>query len=124
MLHVHETLRPDQEGMVEGYSGKGTLQSVVEREERSEQIELRDRIHQFFVDEIGREDWEAMVEEVVVSEGRARKEILRQLEKTEADVVVMGSHRHSLLEMFIGSTTQSVIAKGRVPVLVIPSEEK
>ena len=63
-----------------------------------------------------------MVDEVIVSEGRARREILRQLEQTGADVVVMGSHRQSLLEMFIGSTTQSVIAKGRVPVLVVPAD--
>lgn len=120
VLHVHETLRPDQEGMVEGYAGKGSLTSVVEREERAEEIELHQRIHDFFAEDIGKEEWEDMVGEVIVAEGKAGDQILLHVEKTKADVVVMGSHRYSLLEVLIGTTTHSVIAKGRVPVLVVP----
>lgn len=124
VLHVHETLRPSQSGMVEGYAGKGALESAVIEEERHEVADLRQRIQEFFTQEMSDGRWERFVEEIVVAEGRATAQILRYVEKTGADLVVMGSHRHNLLEALLGSTSQGVIAKGRVPVLVVPIEER
>ena len=120
VLHVHETLRPDQKGMVEGYAGKGSLEEVVEHEEREEVAELHRRVEQFFVDEVHQHHWDRFVEEIVVAEGKTTDQILRYVEKTGADLVVMGSHRYGLLDVLLRTTSQRVIAKGRVPVLVVP----
>lgn len=120
VLHVHETIRPDQKGVVEGYAGKGSIQSVVEREEQEEVAELHRRVRNFFADELAEENWSSVVEEIVVAEGKPKQQILRYVEKTGADLVVMGSHRHNLLDVLLGTTAQGVIAKGKVPVLVVP----
>lgn len=120
VLHVHGALRPDQRGVVEGYAGKGRLDSAVEHEEREEYTQLHDRVKAFFADELGRVDWHDVIEEIVVAEGKPRDAILRYVEKTGADLIVMGSHRHHLLDVLLGTTAQGVIAKGKVPVLVVP----
>jgi nucleotide-binding universal stress UspA family protein len=120
VLHVHGALLPGQKGMVEGYAGKGTLESAVKHQEREELTQLQDRVKHFFADELGQQDWHDVIEEIVVAEGKPRDEILRYVEKTGADLVVMGSHRHHLLDVLLRSTAQGVIEKGKVPVLVVP----
>ena len=124
VLHVHGALRPDQRGVVEGYAGKGTLESAVEHEEIEEFTQLHERVQHFFADELGQEDWHGVIEDIVVAEGKPRDEILRYVEKTGADLVVMGSHRHHLLDVLLGSTAQGVIEKGKVPVLVVPVQNE
>lgn len=120
VLHVHETLRPDQQGMVEGYSGKGSIEDVVHEQEAEEVHALHQRVKDFFADELHQDDWSSLVSEIVVAEGKPKEQILRYVEKTGADLVVMGSHRHNLLDVLIGTTEQVVIAKASVPVLVVP----
>jgi len=123
VLHVHETLRPDQQGMVEGYVGKGTIEELVHEEEAEEVVALRQRVKDFFSDELGQDDWSSIVSEIVVAEGKPKTQILRYVEKTGADLVVMGSHRQNLIGVLIGTTEQVVITKGHVPVLVVPIED-
>ena len=49
--------------------------------------------------------------------------ILRAAEETGADFVVMGSHRKQLLlDIFVGTTIERVIRKGRFPVLMVNNE--
>lgn len=120
VLHVHAVLSESQEGMVESYAGKGTLHQAVEAEEHHEEDVLHRMIEDFFTAEIGPEAWKEMVDDIVVAEGRARDRILEHIEAVGADIVVMGGHRHGLIEMLLGSTTQQVIAKSKVPVLVVP----
>lgn len=123
VLHVHETLRPDQQGMVEGYVGKGTIEEFVREEEAEEVVELRKRVKDFFADDVDRDDWSKFVSEIVVAEGKPKAQILRYVEKTGADLVVMGSHRQNLIGVLIGTTEQVVITKGHVPVLVVPIQD-
>lgn len=120
IFHVHEMIRPDQKGVVEGYSGKGSVESVVHREERDQVAQLHRNVRDFFIDEVGQNEWSDVVEDIVVAEGKPRDLILRYVEKTGADLVVMGSHRHNLLGVLLGTLTQGVIQKGKVPVLVVP----
>lgn len=58
---------------------------------------------------------------VKVMFGNAVKEILLEAERTDADLVVMGTHRkdyEGLSELFLGTTVERVIRHGRQPVLV------
>lgn len=49
--------------------------------------------------------------------------ILRSAADLNADLVIMGSHRkHLLLDIFIGTTVERVIRKGRFPVLMVNNE--
>lgn len=61
--------------------------------------------------------------EAVLCEGHAVHEgILSTLEKTGADLIVMGSHgRRGLEKLMLGSVTQRVLGGVHVPVLVVRS---
>ena len=51
--------------------------------------------------------------------GRAADVIVEQAERVNADLLVMGAYGHSLVrEVLLGSTTQSVIARWRRPILL------
>lgn len=120
VLHVREVLSHTQEALVEGYSGKGRLHRVVEREESEARELLEERITEFFSREIGRASWDEVLEGIVMVEGRAPREIVKQIKAVKADMVVMGSHRAGLMDLLLGSTSQKVIQSSRVPVLVVP----
>lgn len=120
VLHVRGVLTQSQEGLVESYAGKGRLHDVVDREEHEAEDTLHRTIETFFTAEIGADAWREMIDGIVVVPGRAKDQILAHIEKIGADIVVMGGHRHGLMELLLGSTTQQVIEKSQVPVLVVP----
>jgi nucleotide-binding universal stress UspA family protein len=48
--------------------------------------------------------------------------ILRQAEKLEADLIVVGSHGHgAMFDMLVGSISADVIRRSTIPVLVVPA---
>ena len=75
VLHVRQVLTPEQESLVEGYTGKGTLHNVTEREEHNAMDDLHRRIETFFAADIGKGDWHQFVEQIIVMKGNAKKEI-------------------------------------------------
>ena len=55
-------------------------------------------------------------------QGPTVQTILKQAEKLEAEVIVVGSHgRGKLFDLVVGSVSAGVIRKAKVPVLVVPS---
>ncbi|MCK4596639.1 universal stress protein, partial [bacterium] len=55
-----------------------------------------------------------------VSKGRAGEEILRTCRTEEVDLVIMGVHGHKRLrEAFLGSTTEEVLRKIELPLLLV-----
>lgn len=55
-------------------------------------------------------------------QGPTVETILKQAEKLEAEVIVVGSHGHgALFDLVVGSISAGVIRKSPVPVLVVPS---
>jgi len=55
-------------------------------------------------------------------QGPTVETIVRQAEKLEAEVIVVGSHgRGKLFDLVVGSVSAGVIRKSKVPVLVVPS---
>ena len=59
---------------------------------------------------------------VVVRRGAATANILVQIGRLHADMVVMGSHGHGALHhLLMGSTAEQVIRKANCPVVIVPS---
>jgi nucleotide-binding universal stress UspA family protein len=55
-------------------------------------------------------------------QGPTIQTILKQAEKLEGEVIVVGSHGHGkLFDLVVGSVSAGVIRKSPVPVLVVPS---
>jgi nucleotide-binding universal stress UspA family protein len=59
--------------------------------------------------------------DVVAAPGDAATEIAREAERLPADVLILGTHGRSGFErLFLGSVTEKVLRRVRVPVLTIP----
>jgi len=56
-----------------------------------------------------------------VAFGQANREILRVAAEEEADLIVMGAHRHGALGDLFGSTVRSVVRDAACPVLLVPT---
>lgn len=117
--------------LVEKGSDRVTLLHVQD----SERIEphLKQRIDEFNRIDEGRLDSiaenlrgisAAIHVEQVVAYGRPITEILGLAESKAASLIVMGTHgRGMLAEVHLGSVSQAVIRKSRVPTLLVPAQE-
>ena len=119
VLHVVETLSPEQRQVVDGYAGEGAIENIVEEQEQEQAERIPRRIAEYCQREIGAERWTEVVSKIVVAEGRAHKQILEHVDSLGADLVVMGAHAESsLLDRLVGNTAQRVTAHCPVPVLL------
>ncbi len=58
--------------------------------------------------------------EIVVEEGIASKQIVKVAEQVQAKIIVMGySGRHTIKDLFMGSTVRHVLDMAKIPVLVV-----
>ena len=65
------------------------------------------------------------VDEILVKRGNPVEEILREAEKREFDMVVMGTHGHgTLADTMMGSTARRVLRRCNKPVLVVRLPEE
>jgi nucleotide-binding universal stress UspA family protein len=57
--------------------------------------------------------------------GFAGGEILEQIDRLEANYVVMGSHGHgAFYDLMVGSTTSQVLSRAKCPVIIVPVNAK
>jgi nucleotide-binding universal stress UspA family protein len=63
---------------------------------------------------------DATVDQLV---GASMDTVLAETEKLQADLIIIGSHRHSTFyKLLIGSVTEDVLQRARCPVLVVPND--
>lgn len=61
---------------------------------------------------------------IQVLQGLAEEEILSFAEDWKADLIVIGTHSHSLLEnVFLGNVATSIVKHSKIPLLVVPVKE-
>jgi nucleotide-binding universal stress UspA family protein len=57
----------------------------------------------------------------VLLQGAVSKTILEEAERQKADLIIAGSHGHSILRnVLIGSTSEGILRHTRIPLLLIP----
>lgn len=109
-------------------------QSLVERHishERSEELHLeaREKVKAELISKLellcsresgakpGSCEW---VSEIRVIEGQADQVVIAEAEKSQADLIVLGTHRHTRLgEALLGNTARKVTHKAEQPVLLV-----
>lgn len=125
VLHVMETLTPDQEALIDGYIGPRSIHEVVEHEEENAASRIKKHLQTFCKKLDDDSSCSYRVEKILVVEATSpADEIVRQAAEIGADVIVMGAHRRSfLIDALLGSTSEKVIRKSSVPVLVIQVPE-
>jgi len=120
VLHVMETLTPDQEALIDGYIGPDSIHDVVDHEEQDAVSRIKKHLNSF-CSRLGEENsCSYRVEKIIVAEGHPAEEIVKQSVAMGADVIVIGAHaQSSILDALLGSTTEKVIRKSSIPVYVV-----
>ena len=121
VVHVMETLTPDQEALIDGYIGPDSIHDIVEHVEQDAMARIQKHLRNF-CSRLGQEsNCSNRVEEILVVEGTSpAREIVKLALAMEADVIVIGAHaQSSIMDTLMGSTTEKVIRRSSIPVLVV-----
>lgn len=60
--------------------------------------------------------------EILVRRGNPALHLLEESQQHDAAYIILGSHGHSaLFDLVVGSTTQSVLNRAKMPVVIVPS---
>ena len=60
----------------------------------------------------------------LMAQGEPVKTILREVERLDAELVVVGSHGHGMMfDALVGSISAGILRKSTIPVLVVPVRE-
>ncbi len=119
-LHVVETLNTKQKALVDKYAGAGHLAELLSRVEARAASEIPKQMRKILATVSGEEDWEKLVSEIVIAEGRTEAQILEHVASRNADIVVIGAHTEaSALDRLIGTTARSLVKSCPVPVLTV-----
>ena len=121
ILHVLEELSPNALAIVGGMLGKKGWEDLKKRNEERIIQAIRDRIEGFCEAESGKMPaCHFIIDHVIVEIGQPVDRIIRQTEKTDCDMVVMGSRGQGMLaEAMLGNTSRRVLRRCRKPVLVV-----
>jgi nucleotide-binding universal stress UspA family protein len=126
ILHVLEEMSHNTNLRLASMIGTERWQEIQDRNEREVLLKIRDRIDNF-CEEMQAELAECpfIVDEIIVKQGVAVPTILDQIERSDCDLVVMGTHGQGLLaDAMMGSTARRVVRRSLTPVLVIRLPEE
>lgn len=119
-IHVMDDLPESAARMVSSYISKEELLQHENEGLAALDKTVRERIHTFFDEEM-----QDLKSEVTVSfcitHGDVAKAILKTADDIDADMIVMGARKHSVVErMLIGSVSNKVLHSSTKPVLIVP----
>lgn len=123
LLHVVEPLSSSTRFLIENYLAPEKIEEL-HREATANILQIfHTRLEKFCEEELDStlEQTPALSEIRVVS-GLPHEAILKEADRCNADLIVMGSHANppSLAGRFLGSTTRRITLSSKRPVLVVP----
>lgn len=88
---------------------------------KREHLAIKEALHQFSEDvKQEHKGGEFTTDDIIVRRGNPVEEIIKSVEESDCDLIVMGTHGHGTLEdVMLGSTARRVIRRSKVPVLVV-----
>lgn len=121
VLHVMEPLNPFGKHLLELHISPEQAEQIQVQGREHAQQKIRERIHRLCEKEADSlTNGESYVSEIVVVEGQPHLEIVGHARSLKADLVVIGSHRHSAIgEAMLGHTANRVVHRCEVPVLLV-----
>ena len=126
VLHVLEELSPNALAFVSELLGEERWEDLKKRNQAHVIQSIRDRIEAFCNEVSGNMPaCPFIVDKVIVEIGHPVDRIIRQAEKTNCDVVVMGSRGQGMIAgAMLGSTSRKVLRRCKKPVLVVRLPEE
>ena len=119
ILHVMEEIKTN---ILAAYYELEKLQEIREKGKEEIKDRIQKRLETFCQRELMKDpECRDLVASTEVVEGDPAAEILRKADELGADLVVMGTHGKGLLEhAFLGSVSEKVLHRIKIPVLTIP----
>ncbi len=121
IIHSHEALNITAQSMAELYMFQDGMGDAFEQSLQDTEVNIQAQIEQLCQQELASLSAPAdLITGIRISRTPPRLSILEAVEEFQADVIIMGSHRHSVLaDALLGSTTMKVLHSAKVPVFVV-----
>jgi nucleotide-binding universal stress UspA family protein len=116
-----EKLSPFANSLVELHISQTQSKEIHEQAQAQAKERLQERIKRLCSAECGSDpQYTDRLDEIIIKEGPAAQVILTVAKEQDVDLIIMGSHRHSVLhDAVLGSTTSKVLHSSTIPVLVV-----
>lgn len=121
LLHVLEDMSPYRDSLMMNILGEEKWKSLMQANKEKIVQDLKDRLGKF-CETISAQlpSCPFITDDIVVLIGNPVELILEQAEKSNCDLVVMGTHGHGILgDAMIGSVSRRVVRRCKKPVLVV-----
>ena len=120
-LYVIEPLNTNTASLVNSYLPEGTIEDIYQRSLDELHEKVKNRIDKFCLEELDGEEFPGGKPVADIIEGSPAATIVSFAEEKSVDLIVMGSHAHSVLNnLFIGSVADKVVNRSATPVLLVP----
>jgi len=119
ILHAVEPLSPFAQSMVELYVSHQDSEQKHATVRTQLLNDLKSRLHEFCEQEVSPAE-EELVADIRVVEGDAAQTISQEAVSLGSDIIVMGTHRHSVVgETLLGTTAHRVLHSCPLPTLLV-----
>jgi len=121
VVHGMETLTPFAQSLVELHISHEQSEQIHQNARKAMVAKIEERLELLCTKELCNDsEGRSRVCGIVIEEGAPAEVILQQAEKLGVDLIVMGSHRHTVIgDAMLGSTTHKVLHSSKIPVLVV-----
>lgn len=121
IIHGREPLSSTAQSMADLYMFQETAEEVFERASQEAEKKIFERLELLCTKELCNDpQGRQRVDDIVVAKLPPKQAIMDEAKKCDADLIVMGSHRHSALaDAMLGTTTLKVLHSSTVPVFVV-----
>lgn len=121
VVHGMETLTPFAQSLVELHISHEQSEQIHQDARKAMVGKIEQRLELLCTKELCNDsEGRSRVCGIVIEEGAPSEVILQQAEKLGVDLIVMGSHRHTVVgDAMLGSTTHKVLHSSTIPVLVV-----
>ncbi|AMV73815.1 universal stress protein Usp [Desulfuromonas sp. DDH964] len=120
-VNALEPLSSFGQSLVEQYISREQAEQMHRQARQSVKERLRERIERLCAMECeSRPECRKLVSEILILEGQPAQVVLDAARECNADLIIMGSHRHTVLgDAMLGTTTHKVLHSSTRPVLVV-----
>jgi len=121
ILHVMPEMDASIVGYVATVIGEDRMAELELEHEKELQETIREKVAGFVKNELGGEKDLRRIADIEVHHGNPVVEILKAADRTDADLLVIGSHGKGRLQYaFLGSVAEKLLNKSTRPILVVP----
>jgi len=121
IIHVLKNPMPTSENLVTNVLGETKWLEILDRNKTEVVEKIRSRLEKFC--EETKAELSAcpfLMEEVIVKVGNPVEEIIREVDKKDYDMVVMGAHGHgAITDTVMGSVSRRVLRRCKKSVLIV-----